>query len=536
MEHVQETGEGCRSDLTVGTIARLVRAASARFGDQDAVVDGDVTLTFLGLAAEVERGARALLALGVEPGDRVAVWAPNGWAWIVAALAACSVGGVLVPINTRWKGAEAADVLTRSGARLLFTTVGFLGVDLVALLRDAGVALPALASIVVLDGAAPAGTLAWGAFLAHAERVPAALAAARALAVRPGDLSDLLFTSGTTGRPKGVRCTHAQTLRAFGDWADLVGLRRGDRYLVVNPFFHTFGYKAGVLASLLAGATVFPQPVFDVGAVLARIAREGITVLPGPPTLYQSILAHPDLARFDLSSLRLAVTGAAVIPVELIHRMRRELSFSTVITGYGLTETSGIVTMCRADDDPETIARTSGRAIPGVEVRVVGPDGGEVPPGAPGEVLVRGYNVTGGYHDDPGETAALVDADGWLRTGDLGVLDARGYLAITDRCKDMFIVGGFNTYPAEIERVLCTHEAVAQAAVVGAPDARLGEVGVAFVVLRPGVTLAPEALLAWSRPRMANYKVPRRVELVAALPANATGKILKYVLRERARG
>jgi acyl-CoA synthetase (AMP-forming)/AMP-acid ligase II len=499
---------GVRGDLELETIPRLVHMAAARHGDAAAIVDGDVTLSYRGLEAAAARAARGLLALGVTPGARVAIWAPNCWEWIVAALGVHAVGAALVPINTRWKGAEAAYVLEASGARLLFTVTGFLGADYLGELRAAGVALPT----VVLRGEAPAGTRAFAELLdAPAAALPA---------VRPDAACDILFTSGTTGRPKGVAGTHAQALRAFRDWGHLVGLRAGDRYLVVVPFFHTFGYKAGWLAAFMAGATVFPHAVFDAGAVLARVARDRITVLPGPPTLYQTMLAHPDLGATDRSSLRLAVTGAAVIPVELVVRMRRELGFTSVITGYGLTEATGIVTMCRKGDDPETIARTSGRAIPGVEVRIA----------EDGEILVRGYNVCRYLDGD-----SPVDADGWLATGDIGALDARGYLTITDRRKDMFIVGGFNAYPAEIEGVLAGHQAVAQAAVVGAPDERLGEVGVAFVIPRPGAHVDGEALIGWCRERMANYKVPRRVEVVDALPMNASGKVLKYELRERAR-
>src|SRR6185437_1188107 len=264
--------------------------------------------------------------------------------------------------------------------------------------RQSGAELSSLRATVVLRGPSPDGALSWGDFLARAGAVSEQDAAARALAVEPGDLSDLLFTSGTTGRAKGVPATHAQTLRAFRGWADVTGLARGDRYLVVLPFFHSFGYKAGMLTSIMVGATIFPLAVFDAAAVLERVPRDRITVLPGPPSLYQTLLARDDLARHDLSSLRLAVTGAAVIPVELVHRMRRELGFQTVITGYGLTEATGIATMCRFDDDPETIAGTSGRAIPGVEVRVVGEDGRELPHGEAGEVVIRGYNVMRGYH------------------------------------------------------------------------------------------------------------------------------------------
>ncbi|MBV8234615.1 MAG: AMP-binding protein, partial [Acidimicrobiia bacterium] len=255
-------------------------------------------------------------------------------------------------------------------------------------------------------------------------------------------------------------------------------------------------------------------------------------MLPAPPALYQTLLNHPDLEKHDMSSLRLAVTGAAVIPVELVRRMRDVLGFETVITGYGLTEACGIATMCRHDDDPETIATTSGRAIPGVDVQVVDDAGKEVARGDAGEIVVRGYNVMLGYYDEPAETSATLDAEGWLHTGDIGVMDGRGYLRITDRKKDIFIVGGFNAYPAEIENTILGYDGVAQVAVVGVPDERLGEVGAAFVVPKAGGIVEEEQLIAWCRERMANFKVPRRVEVVDALPLNAAGKVLKYELRD----
>ena len=369
--------------LEARTIPALARAAADRFGDANAVEDGAVTLSFRALWSAALRASRAFLAAGVEPGDRVAIWAPNSWEWIAAALGLQAAGGVLVPINTRWKGGEAGYVLRKCRARLLCTVDEFLGIRYPELIAEED--LPALEAVVCLRGESE-GTLAWQDFLARGDAVPEARALARAESVSPDALSDLLFTSGTTGRPKGVMTSHAQNLRAFAAWSEVVGLREGDRYLVVNPFFHSFGYKAGWLASLMRGATVLPHAVFDVPAVLERVGKERVSVLPGPPTLYQSILAHPDRARYDLSALRLAVTGAAAIPVELIHRMRRELGFETIITGYGLTECCGIVSMCRYDDAPETIATTSGRAIPDTEVRCVDRGGKEVPRGEPGEV------------------------------------------------------------------------------------------------------------------------------------------------------
>jgi HIP---CoA ligase len=527
-----------RGDLEWGTTPRLLHSSAERFSAREAIVDvsDGRALSFAGLATVAHEAARAFLAMGVERGDRVAIWAPNVWEWVVAALGLHSAGAVLVPLNTRFKGREAAYILGKSRAKVLVTITGFLDTDYVTLLRDAvdvDADLPDLEAIVVLRGAAAEGTRSWPEFLAGGSVVDSALADARAQAIEPGDLSDILFTSGTTGNPKGAMLTHAQTLRAYRDWSDVVGLREHDRYLIVNPFFHAFGYKAGWLAALMMGATIFPQAVFDAEEVFGRIPRDRITVLPGPPTLYQTILNHPGRTEHDLSSLRLAVTGAAAIPVELIVRMRDELTFETIITGYGLTESCGIATMCRHDDDPETIATTSGRAIPGTEVLVVDEDGSEVERGEPGEVVIRGYNVMRGYLDEPDETAATVDSDGWLHTGDVGVMDKRGYLRITDRTKDMFIVGGFNAYPAEIENLFLRNNKVAQVAVVGVPDERMGEVGMAFVVLRPGESATPDELVEWSRAEMANYKVPRYVEIVDELPLNATGKVLKYELRDR---
>ncbi|WNM35919.1 fatty acid--CoA ligase family protein [Streptomyces sp. Li-HN-5-11] len=535
-----------RGDVEWGSVPGLVRSAAERYADAEAVVDGRTRISYGELGARVERAAAACVASGVALGDRVAVWAPNSLDWMVAALGAVSAGAVLVPLNTRFKGAEAADVLRRSGTRLLFVTGTFLGTSYVAALRRAAgegpgagpgrgpaggrgplPGLPALEQVVVLSDDAPPDFRTWKDFLASGEGVGQAETAARAAALTGSMASDIIFTSGTTGRPKGAVITHAQTVRAYEIWSDLAGLRRGDRYLIVNPFFHTFGYKAGVLACLMCGATMIPQPVFDTDTVLANIAAERVSVLPGPPTLHQSLLDHPARDSHDLSALRLVVTGAAVVPLRLVERLRGELGVDTVLTAYGLSEASGIVTMCRRGDDPTVIASTSGRAIPGTEVRV------EAQPGEPGEVLVRGFNVMRGYYEDEAATAEVLTEDGWLRTGDVGVLDERGNLRITDRLKDMFIVGGFNAYPAEIEQRLGLHPDVADVAVVGVPDARLGEVGKAYVVRRPGSVLTADDLIAWARREMANYKVPREVRFMGELPRNASGKVVKGELRGR---
>lgn len=520
--------------MTADTIGRQVVEAAEQFGSADALIDGDVRLTFAELRHEVLTAAAAFVANGLQRGDRVAIWAPNISEWVVAALGASSAGGVLVPLNTRFKGREAADIVSRSGASMLLCVNGFLGNDYVEMLRSAGTDLPDLRHIVVLRGENPDGTVAWVDFLRDADAPGARDEAATRIATGSADdLSDIIFTSGTTGQPKGVMCTHGQTMRVFDVWSGVIGLTHADRYLIVNPFFHTFGYKAGFVACLIRGSTIVPEPVFDVAAVLRTVAAERITMLPGPPTLYLSILNFPDRESLDLSSLRLAVTGAAAVPVEMIRRMREELTFETIVTAYGLTESTGVVSICHPDDAPETIATTSGVAIPDTEVRVVDTDGAEVERGTPGEIVCRGYHVMHGYYQDPEATAEAIDGDGWLHTGDVGVMDDRGYLAITDRTKDMFIVGGFNAYPAEIENMLLSHPSIAQVAVVGVPDPRQGEVGHAFVVARPGVTVDPDEVIAWSREQMANYKVPRAVHVLDVLPTNASGKVRKFELRSR---
>ncbi|KZS70505.1 fatty acid--CoA ligase [Mycobacterium kansasii] len=471
------------------TIPEMVGSAADRFGDAEAVVDGPLRLTFTELTDRVRRAAGAFAATGVDKGDRVAIWAPNSAEWIIAAFGLLTAGGVLVPVNTRFKAAEAADIIGRSGAKAVLVEKGFLGLDF---------AVPnAVPVIDVKSGFLDSGK--------PFER-----------AVSGSDVADIIYTSGTTGRPKGVMMDHAQTLRHYAEWCDRADLRQGDRYLIVNPFFHIFGYKAGCIASLIRGATILPVPVFDLDRVLELIERERITMLPGPPTLYHSLLGAQ--GERDLSSLRAGVTGAADIPVELIRRVRTELPFQTLMTGYGLTE-AGTVTLSRPEDSFEDIATTAGVPCDGIEVGIADD----------GEILVRGYNVMKGYLDDPVATAEAIDDQGWLHTGDLGSLDETGRLRVVGRKKDMFIVGGFNAYPAEIEGFLLEHEAVAQAAVIGVCDDRLGQVGKAFVV-RKGVVSADE-LISWCRERMAGFKVPRSVQFVDAFPLNATGKVVKDRLR-----
>ncbi|WP_333894465.1 FadD3 family acyl-CoA ligase [Mycolicibacterium gadium] len=475
------------------TIPEMVLSAADRFGDAEAVVDGPLRLTFTEVVDRIRCAAGAFADFGIDKGDRIAIWAPNSAEWMIAAFGIMTAGAVLVPVNTRFKADEAADIIVRSGAKAVMVQKGFLDQD-----YGAPDGVPAIDL--------KSGFLSSGSPL-HRH-------------VSGDDISDIIFTSGTTGRPKGARMNHLQTLRAYEEWATLADLREGDRYLMINPYFHTFGLKAGLVASFLRGATMVPLSVFDLDRVVELVEAERITMLPGPPTLYHSLLTVADKSK--LATLRAAVTGAADIPVELIRRIRDDLPFQSLMTGYGLTE-AGNVTLSRPGDSPEDVATTAGLPCEGVEVRIADD----------GEVLVRGYNVMQGYLDDPVATAEAIDRDGWLHTGDLGTLDAAGRLRIVGRKKDMYIVGGFNAYPAEIEGFLLEHPAIAQAAVIGVPDERMGQVGKAFIVTKSGAgAISSDDVIEWSRGRMAGFKVPRYVEFLDKLPLNATGKVVKDDLKK----
>ncbi|MCU1599943.1 MAG: Long-chain-fatty-acid--CoA ligase [Frankiales bacterium] len=495
----------------MNTIPAVLRAAAAEVPDREAVVTPEARLTYAQLLDRAQTFSRAALAGGIGPGDRVALWVPNTLDWVVAMLGLTGIGAIVVPINTRFKGEEARYLLDKTQASTLIVddvfVGGLLGVDPLAALGDP--------DLTVLRTSDLTG------FLRRASEVDLDVVEKAAAAVGEDDPSDLIFTSGTTGRPKGAITTHGQSIRVFRSWCETTGFRDGERMLIVAPFFHTFGYKAGLLACLLRRATAVPLKVFDADEAVRVVRDERIDVIPGPPTLYSSLLESAE----KLPPIRLAVTGAAAVPTELIRRMREELGFEEVITAYGLTECTGMATACRQGDPDEVISLTSGRAIDDVEVRVLAETG------QPGEVLVRGYNVMQGYWEDPEATAEAIDAEGWLHTGDVGILDGAGNLRITDRIKDMYVVGGFNAYPAEIEQVLVRHEGISEAAVIGVPDERMGEVGKAFVVPRSGASLTAEDVIAYSRDKLANYKVPRYVEVVGALPKNATGKVTKNVLR-----
>ncbi len=498
-----------RADERFGTIPRMVQANARRFATREAVVDGAVRLTFADVERDMTRVAAALLASGVERGDRVALWAPNSASWIGAALGILAAGAWLVPVNTRFKGDEVAEILARTDARLLFTVDEFLGTDPLAMVRRVAPDLRATRDAVLLPGPGADDAPGWSDFLASGDGVTPATVDAVVAAGRPDDVSDLIFTSGTTGTPKGVMLRHGASLRGYEIFAAHFGLHEGDRYLVPTPFFHCFGYKAGWMIGLLCGATTYPLAVFDAESVLAMIESLGITHFPGPPTMFGALLDHPGREGRDLSTLRHAIVGAASVPEVLVHRMRDELGIDAVLSAYGLTENHALVSLTDADAPADVVATTVGRPIAEVEVRVVDDELRDVPDGDEGELLVRSPYLMSGYYEDPEATARVV-VDGWLRTGDVGAFDDRGLLHITDRKKDLYIVGGFNVAPAEVEQALLGLEGVAQVAVVGVPDDYFGEVGCAFVVAASGASLTADAVVAYAA------RAPRELQGAAA--------------------
>jgi HIP---CoA ligase len=508
-----------------------LQRAAAHWGGAIALQDGHERLTYIELLDRARQLGAALLD-AVAPGERVAIWGLNSIEWAVASFAVLFAGGAVVPLNSRYTVPEAADIVARAGCRVIFAEHEFHGRPLAA---EARVLAPS--SLVIGMGPGAKERVAQDGVAGLAELLDRSHSQAgvdrRLARVTPLDISHVQFTSGTTGRPKGAMLRHVAMVRTTADWVRAVGLRSADRYPVIAPFSHIGGHKTGLLASVTAGCAALPFATFDLDRLTGAIEDDGVTVLQGPPTMFQGLVAKARAESRRFSTLRVAVTGAATIAPSLIRDMVDVLGVEQAFAAYGLTETTGICTITRAGDRVETIAETSGRPVPDVEVDIVDEKGSRLPIGARGEIVVRGFNVMAGYLDDPAATEEAV-RDGWLHTGDVGWVGDDGCLRIVDRLKDMIIVGGFNAYPAEIEHALLEHGDVDQAAVVGIPDERLGEVPVAFVVPRPGAAPDPGALHAFCRARLANFKRPRTILLVEALPVNAAGKVLKGELRDRA--
>lgn len=510
------------------TIPEVIHHVCLKNPEKDAIIEGQTKVTYKELDEKVASCAKAFTEAGVQLGDRIGLWAPNSTQWIVIALAIQTVGAALVPINTRYKPNEAAYPLHKSKAKFLFTADGFMGIEaseaVARVKKDGGTDI----RIININGEDTTEN-SLSSFLSAGESINEDQHVQNQREISASTLCDIMFTSGSTGKPKGVRHLHGPTVRQTFNTIEENQLTSSDRMLVINPFFHVFGYTGGWVPALFSGATVYPLPVFDVEHVLNIIQSEGITYFPGPPTIFHSLLEHPRLDEYDMSSLRFSLTGSADVPVDLIQKMLDELTFERVVQAYGMTE-CGTATNTVATDSPEIIATTIGKASKDLEVRIVDEKNNPVASGEKGEIVVRGYAVMDGYLDDDEATAAAIDHEGWLHTGDLGTSDEQGYFKILGRIKDMIIVGGFNVYPAEVEDIMREHPSIRDVALIGVPDERLGEVGCAFVILREDTQ--PDDIYLWCRENMANFKVPRYIEYLDAFPLTGSNKISKLDLRE----
>jgi len=496
----------------VSTLADFARRQAARFGDKPLFLLGDLAVSYADYDARTNRIAGGLAALGLGRGDRAAVLLPNGVEIVETYLAVAKLGAVTVPLNPMFTPREIEYVVTNSRAKLLVTTA-----------REAGrihtlrARLPSLRALVTTE-AEVAAAIPWTAVAAGAAAPPAA--------VDPDDVAMILYTSGTTGNPKGAMLTHRGLLDNACAVVEAVGFRETDRSLCVLPLFHLFAIAFDYLQMMTAGGSTVIVERFDAGPALELIERHRVSVLVGVPTMFIYLFEHPDRARRDLVSLRLGDTGGGPVPTALKTDWQRAVGM-TLLESYGLTEASPVVTIER----PGRPRRegSCGLTLPGMETRVVDAGGREVPPGAPGELLVRGPNVMKGYFEMPEATAKTI-VDGWLHTGDLVRKDADGYVYMVDRLKHMIICGGYNIYPKEIENVLHGHPAVLECAVVGVPDPVKGEIPKACLVLKEGARATGDEIQAFCRQSLAAYKVPRVVEFLASLPKTATGKIRKVEL------
>jgi len=533
--------------LTVGGLLDLVAGSRP---DEDALVypDRGLRYSYAEFKARVEECARALMALGLRKGDHVAVWGQNVPEWVTLQFAAGKVGAVLVTVNPAYRSHELRYVLEQSDAAALFLTRGVGGADFAGILREAvpGVEgsgdgpgspdLPYLRHVVTMGAGAEDGVgLSYGEFLGLAGEVSEPELYERQGSLRADEAINMQYTSGTTGFPKGVQLTHANIVRNAFYIGECMALGPEDRVCIPVPFFHCFGCVLGTLNTVAHEATMVPVESFDPEKVLRAVHGERCTALLGVPTMFIAELEHPDFEKYDTSSLRTGIMAGTTCPMEVMKQVVETMGASGITIAYGQTESSPVITQTRTDDPIELRVSSVGRALPEVEVRVVSVDTGEeCGPGEQGELLTRGYHVMLGYYKMPERTAEVIDADGWLYTGDLAVMDENGYVQITGRAKDMIIRGGENIYPREIEEFLYTHPAVSDVQVYGVPDERYGEQVAAAVKVKEGAELSAEEVRDYCRENIARFKAPAYVDFVEEYPATASGKVQKYRLREAA--
>jgi fatty-acyl-CoA synthase len=526
--------------LTAQTLGDALTAMAALQPAVEAVISvhQGIRWTYAEFAREVEQLALALLGLGIAKGDRVGVWSPNCAEWTVIQFATARVGAILVNVNPAYRSEELRYALRHSGVRWLFTASEFKTSDYLRMIAEVRAHVPRLQRVVTLGERRGTGSddLLWRELTQLAGAASALELGEREARLHADDPINIQYTSGTTGMPKGATLTHRNILNNARSVAEVLGYTPRDRVCIPLPLYHCFGMGIGNLGCVASGATmVYPAPVFDALTTLQTIQAERCTSVYGVPTMFIAQLEHPRFAEFDLRSLRTGLMGGAPCPIETMKQVVSKMNAREVCIVYGMTETAPVTFMSRPNDSLERRVTTVGSVMPHIDAKIVDPVTGLTqPPGIPGEICTRGYALMPGYWEDAAATSDAIDADGFMHTGDLGVLDADGYLNIVGRIKDMAIRGGENVYPREIEEVLYLHPAVAAAQVVGVPDARMGEELMAWVIARDGMSLSEHEVRAFCRERLAHFKVPRYVKLTTSFPLTVTGKVQKFRLRELA--
>jgi fatty-acyl-CoA synthase len=522
------------------TIGENFEHIAGTYPDVDALVDvfQGIRFTYAELNAEIDIVARGLMAMGIEKGDRVGMWAPNCAQWTVTQYATAKIGAILVNINPAYRTHELGYVLNQSGARMLIAATSFKTSDYVAMVEQVRPDAPALTDVVFI------GTHGWEALRARADEVAPDQLAQRLAGLSNTDPINIQYTSGTTGFPKGATLSHRNILNNGYFTTELIKLGPGDRLCIPVPFYHCFGMVMGNLGCTSHGTTmVIPAPGFDPGLTLTAVEQERCTGLYGVPTMFIAMQNHPEFAERDLSSLRTGIMAGAVCPIEVMKHCVNDMHMTEVAIAYGMTETSPVSCQTLIDDDLERRTSSIGRAHPHVEIKIVDPEtGDEVERGLPGEFCTRGYSVMLGYWENHERTSAdarseynreAIDSDGWMHTGDLAVMGEDGYCNVVGRIKDMVIRGGENVYPREIEEFLYTHPDIEDAQVIGVPDAKYGEEICAWIRMKPGrPALDAIAVKAFATGRLAHYKIPRYVHIVAEFPMTVTGKVRKVEMRE----
>jgi len=532
------------------TLGKLLDRAATQFPKNEAIIQGDKRITYGTYMDKVNCMANALLKLGVKKDEKIAIWMANVPEWVYAHFAAVKLGAPVIPISTRYRVHELEYILKKSDTTTLFVQDRFLKSDYIPMIYELlpelkncqpnelkSEKLPLLKRVIMVSGRSYDGMLDYNKVLEMGKDYASSAELKKAQqAVKRDDVYIIPFTSGTTGFPKGVVTTHDQYIRVIEGFSERFQMTDKDRILVVSPFNNNMGNMTGMSLGACNGASILPMLQFDPGEALRLIDEEKATNFTGSPTMYIMMMDHPDFPKRNTRSITSCIVGGSDVSPELVRAMMDKMGIKDVISAYGMTENSGQTTCTLRGDPPEVVAHTAGKLRwKGCDLKIMDSETGkEVPHGTQGEICTKGWFVMKEYYKMPEETKKAFDKNGWFHTGDLGVMDDKGYIKITGRIKDMFISGGVNAYPAEIENFLFTHPKIAMVAVTGVPDRRMGEVGMAFIKLKEGQTATADEIIAFAREKMANYKAPKYVKFVNDFPVTPTGKVQKFVLKEQA--